>query len=102
MYKRCILYICTYVLLHIHNDMLSAIDKKQVSALILLDMSAAFDTVDHHILLSRLSSNFGITSSALSLLTSYLAIAIARNLFDQRHASSQQNQLNIEALGVLW
>lgn len=35
-------------------------------------MSSAFDTVNHDILLHRLSLNFGITGSALSLLTSYL------------------------------
>ena len=57
----------------IHNDLLLAMEKKQVSALILLDLSAAFDTVDHQILLSRLSTNFGVTGAALSLLTSYLS-----------------------------
>ena len=59
-------------LLCIHNDLLLAMERKQVSALILLDLSAAFDTIDHQILLSRLSLNFGITGSALALLTSYL------------------------------
>ncbi len=44
----------------------------KVSALILHDLSAAFYTIDHHILLSRLSSYFGISGLALKLLTSYL------------------------------
>ena len=59
-------------LLNIYNDLLLSINKQKVSALVLLDLSAAFDTVDHTILLTRLASNFGITDSALSLLTSYL------------------------------
>lgn len=60
-------------LLRIQNDLLLAMEKKRVSALVLLDLSAAFDTVDHQILLSRLSLNFGLSGSALSLLTSYLS-----------------------------
>jgi hypothetical protein len=59
-------------LLSIYNDLLLSINKQKISALVLLDLSAAFDTIDHCILLTRLSSNFGITDSALSLLTSYL------------------------------
>jgi Reverse transcriptase (RNA-dependent DNA polymerase)/Endonuclease-reverse transcriptase len=59
-------------LLRIQNDLLLAIDKRKLSALVLLDLSAAFDTIDHSILLSRLSSTFGVTGSALSLLSSYL------------------------------
>jgi hypothetical protein len=60
-------------LLRIYNDLLVAISQQKLSALVLLDLSAAFDTIDHTILLSRLTSNFGISGSALSLISSYLS-----------------------------
>ena len=59
-------------LLRIQNDLLLATNKQRLSALVLLDLSAAFDTIDHNILLDRLSRTFGITGNALSLLSSYL------------------------------
>ena len=37
-----------------------------------MDLSAAFDKVDHHILIKRLESTFGINGTALSWLKSYL------------------------------
>ncbi|MBV8073763.1 MAG: RNA-directed DNA polymerase, partial [Acidobacteriaceae bacterium] len=60
-------------LIRIQNDLLLSFERKQISALVLLDMSAAFDTVNHGILLDRLFLNFGIQSSALSFLRSYLS-----------------------------
>lgn len=60
-------------LLKIQNDLLLAIENKSVTALVLLDLSAAFDTVDNNILLTRLSDYFGLSDSALNLLTSYLS-----------------------------
>ena len=60
------------VLLRIVNDILSALDNDNISVL-LLDLSAAFDTIDHQILLSRLNSVFGIQSTALQWFYSYLS-----------------------------
>ena len=59
-------------LVRVHNDLLSSIDNKNVVLLLLLDMSAAFDTVDHRILLSRLEKEFCVTDTALEWFRSYL------------------------------
>ena len=48
-------------------------NSRQVSALVLLDLSSAFDTIDHTILFKRLNSYYGISDSAFSLLSSYLS-----------------------------
>ena len=57
-------------LLKIVND-LSALDEDKVSLLSLLDLSAAFGTIDHSILLSRLSYSFGISDTVLAWFTSH-------------------------------
>ena len=58
--------------LKIHNDIISSIDNGEVTALILLDLYAAFDTVDQSILLSRLKNWFGFEDSCLSWFSLYL------------------------------
>ena len=55
------------------NDILSALDNDNISVLLLLDLSAAFDAIDHQILLSRLNFDFGIQSTALQWFQSYLS-----------------------------
>ena len=53
-------------LTRVQNDILRTIDSRRSVLLVLLDLSAAFDTVDHFILLQRLSHRFGIKSKTLS------------------------------------
>ena len=60
-------------LLYIHDHLVSAIGSQKVSSICLLDLSAAFDTIDHDILITRLSSWFGIHGSVLILFKSYLS-----------------------------
>lgn len=60
-------------LLRVLNDLLLYVNSGDCAVLALLDLSAAFDTLDHSILLSRLESNFGLTGHALSWLRSYLS-----------------------------
>jgi len=54
------------------SDILLAIDRGDLAALILLDLTAAFDTADHDILLQRLHMSFRIKDVALQWFQSYL------------------------------
>ena len=58
-------------LLRVQNDILVSLDSGHFTALLLLDLSAAFDTIDHNILLHHLKYWFGITPSAISSLSSF-------------------------------
>jgi len=56
----------------VQNDLLCTIDKHGVAILVLLDLSAAFDTVDHDVLLDRMHSLLGIGGTVLKWFGSYL------------------------------
>ena len=52
-------------LLRVHNDILRTMDNSRAVLLVMLDLSAAFDTLDHDIMLQRFHDRFGITGTAL-------------------------------------
>ena len=63
---------CETALVKVQNDVLKAIDSGKVVLLVLLDLSAAFDTVDHDTLIELLAKRIGITGTALEWFKSYL------------------------------
>jgi hypothetical protein len=74
-------------LLSVANDILNSMGNGKVTALTLLDLSAAFDTIDHRLLLDRLKEWFGISDVALDWIASYLS--------DRCQLISIQNKLSI-------
>jgi retron-type reverse transcriptase len=59
-------------LFKVQYDILQALDQKKVAVLVLLDLSAAFDTVDHQVLIERLHKRLGISGNSLKWFKSYL------------------------------
>ena len=54
------------------DDLYRIVDNRMAAVLIGLDLSAAFDTIDHGILIQRLKSRFGISGVALEWIGTYL------------------------------
>ena len=73
------------------NDVLCAADRGDLTLLVFLDLSAAFNIIDHEILLSRLRNEVGITGTALHWFSSYLADRTQRVIVNL--ASSQETPL---------
>ena len=64
---------CETALLLLHNEILSSFEKQEITNLCAIDLSAAFDTVDHGIIISTMENTFGLLGNTLSWLSSYLA-----------------------------
>ena len=59
-------------LIKVQNEIVSALDAGSSAILLMLELSVAFDTIDHDILFSRLCNVYGITGDALDWFRSYL------------------------------
>ena len=76
-------------LIRVTNDILSALDRGEVTILTLLDLSAAFDTVDHDILFSTLRTHFGISGTVLSWFESYLTNRTQKVVIGDQNSESK-------------
>ena len=65
-------YSCETALAKIVNDILWAMEHQKVTSLVAIDLSVAFDMVDHDILLSVLEKRFGVQDTCLEWFRSYL------------------------------
>ena len=63
---------CETALTKLVNNCLWAMEDQEVTALLATDLSAAFHTVDHGILLDVLNKQFGVSGTALKLFNTYL------------------------------
>ena len=79
-----------YALIKVQNDILSALDAGSSAILLMLDLSAAFDTIDHDILVSRLCNVYGITGNALDWFRSYLTGRIQHAVIEDSVSVDQE------------
>ena len=59
--------------LKVQNDILMSMDNKEVTLLVLLDLSAAFDTIERSILMNILQQDLGVIGTALNWFDSFLS-----------------------------
>ena len=64
---------CETALLRIYNDIVTTIARGNCAMLVLLDLSVAFDTIDHDTLFCILEKYVGISGNALKLIKSYFS-----------------------------
>jgi len=87
--------------LSVHNDLVCTIHNGQVSLLVLLDLSAAFDTVDHSTLQSVLSSRFSVVNTTFSCFQSSLSDRSQSFVYAGQQAINFPVQCNVPQQSVL-
>ncbi|GFS07822.1 reverse transcriptase-like protein [Elysia marginata] len=73
-------------LLKVTSDVLESMDQKEICVMTLLDLSAAFNTIDRNILLTRLNQTFGLSGTVLQWFESYLSNR-TQSVFNGDHTS---------------
>ena len=76
-------------LIKVYNDIMWAMERKGVTNLLPVDLSSAFDTIDHQVLITRLQDLIGVSGTVLSWFTSYLSDRTQRVCIDGSFANSQ-------------
>ena len=88
-------------LIKVQNAILSALDAGSSTILLMLDLSAAFDTIDHDNLLSRLCNVYGITGNVLNWFRSYLTGRIQRVVIEDSVSVDHERDFGVPQVSVL-
>ena len=73
-------------LVKVHNDILTSMDRQEITFLILLDLSAAFDTINHSLMIDILENDFGIAGVVKKWFESYL-VSRRQRIMVKQHLS---------------
>ena len=87
--------------MRVYNDILVAIDKRHCVMLLLLDLSAAFETVDHDILPTRLYSKYSISGKALEWCRSHLTNRSQFAIIEEYRSQSHELKCGVPQGSVL-
>ena len=90
------------VLLSIKNDIHLSLSRGEATALVLLDLSAAFDTIDHSILLSCLLDWFSVGGTDLKWFSFYLTGHFQSVKIGSTLSDLQQDHCRSKSLYLLW
>ena len=87
--------------LKVQSDILSNMDNQEVVLLVMLDLSAAFDTIDHRILLDILEKDFGVIGNAKKWFMSFLFERKQRVVIDHCKSSAFEVPTGVPQGGCL-
>ena len=76
-------------------------DNQKITCLVLLDLSAAFNTVDHSILLNHLENHFGIRGTAFQCIESYLTNWTQRVVIGDTNTTGAKSESMSPKFGIL-
>ncbi len=88
-------------LLMVQNDILLHLDRYDTVMLVLLDLSAAFDTIDHKILFDRLEKRCGIRGNVLKFLRSYFIDRKQKVVIDENESTTRDLKYGVPQGSVL-
>ena len=88
-------------LICVTNDIKLAMDSKKGTILVMIDLSSAFDTIDHSILLNRLEVRYGITSVVFEWFRSYLYGRVQRINIDDSFSPPHPLTISVPRGSVL-
>ena len=88
-------------LLKVHNDIMWTMERKGVTILVLLDLSAAFDTIDHNVLFQRMEELLGVHGAPFQWFRSYLSGRTQRVQINGEFSTPQELRFGVPQGSVL-